>query len=79
MFMLFPSEAFRAAGGFDPRFFLYYEDVDLCARLRTLGYACVYQPETAVIHDARRASRRDLRLMGIHAVSALRYLTRRYG
>lgn len=78
MFMLFRSEAFRAVGGFDERFFLYYEDVDLCARLRQRGLRCVFQPEASVIHDARRASRRDLRLMGIHAASALRYLTRRY-
>jgi len=78
MFMVFRSDAFREAGGFDERFFLYYEDVDLCARLRARGYACVYQPEATVVHDARRASRRNLRLMGIHAASALRYLTRRY-
>lgn len=78
MFMVFRSDAFREAGGFDERFFLYYEDVDLCARLRARGYACIYQPEATVVHDARRASRRNLRLMGIHAASALRYLTRRY-
>jgi hypothetical protein len=38
----------------------------------------VFQPEASVIHKARRASRRDLRLMGVHAASAVRYLTRRY-
>ncbi len=78
MFMLFRSDAFRAARGFDERFFLYYEDVDLCRRLRRLGHSCVFQPEASVIHDARRASRRNLRLMGIHAASAVRYLVRRY-
>lgn len=78
MFMQFRSDAFRAAGGFDERFFLYYEDVDICRRLRLLGYGCVFQPAASVVHDARRASRRDLRLMGIHAASALRYLTRGY-
>lgn len=78
MFMQFRSEAFRAAGGFDERFFLYYEDVDICRRLAALGFGCVFQPAAAVVHDARRASRRDLRLMGIHAASALRYLTRGY-
>jgi hypothetical protein len=78
MFMLFRSDAFRAAGGFDERFFLYYEDVDLCRRLSALGHACVYQPQASVIHDARRASRRNLRLMGLHAASAMRYLARRY-
>jgi hypothetical protein len=78
MFMAFRSEAYRAAGGFDERFFLYYEDVDLCRRLRARGLSAVFHPGVAVVHDARRASRRDPRLMAIHAASALRYLTRRY-
>jgi GT2 family glycosyltransferase len=78
MFMLFRSDAYREAGGFDERFFLYYEDVDICRRLRLRGHRCLFQPEASVIHDARRASRRDLRLMRIHASSAARYLTRRY-
>jgi mannose-6-phosphate isomerase-like protein (cupin superfamily) len=78
MFMLFRSEAFRAVGGFDERFFLYYEDVDVCRRMRALGYSAVYVPDATVIHDARRESRRNPRLMGIHAASALRYLARRY-
>jgi GT2 family glycosyltransferase len=78
MFMLFRSEVFRAIGGFDERFFLYYEDVDLCRRLRARGLATLYHPGVSVIHDARRASRRNPRLMAIHAASVLRYLLRRY-
>lgn len=78
MFMAFRADAYRAVAGFDERFFLYYEDVDMCRRLRARGLATVYQPSVSVIHDARRASRRDLRLMRIHAASALRYLTRSY-
>ena len=79
MFMGFRSDAFRAVSGFDERYFLYYEDVDICRRLKTAGYKTVYEPGVSVVHDARRASRRDLRLMRIHAASALRYLTRNYG
>jgi GT2 family glycosyltransferase len=78
MFMLFRTEAFRAAGGFDERFFLYYEDVDICRRLGLLGFGALYVPEATVIHDARRESRRNPRRMAIHAASALRYLTRWY-
>ena len=78
MFMAFRSEAYRAVGGFDERFFLYYEDVDICRRLHTRGLATVFDPRVSVVHDARRASRRDPRLMVIHTASALRYLTRRY-
>jgi GT2 family glycosyltransferase len=78
MFMVFRSDAYRAVGGFDERFFLYYEDVDICRRLRARHLATVFQPGACVIHDARRASRREPRLMAIHAASALRYLTRNY-
>lgn len=78
MFMLFRSDAFRAAGGFDERFFLYYEDVDICRRLSSLGYGALYVPEATVIHDARRESRRNPRRMATHAASLLRYLARRY-
>jgi hypothetical protein len=78
MFMAFRSEAYGAVGGFDERFFLYYEDVDICRRLRSKGFATMFHPGISVIHDARRASRRDLRLMATHGASALRYLTRVY-
>jgi GT2 family glycosyltransferase len=78
MFMLFTAEAYRAVGGFDERYFLYYEDVDICRRLRARGNKIVYEPAVPVIHEARRASRRDPRLMRMHAASALRYLLSRY-
>lgn len=37
--MLVRGEAFRAVGGFDPGFFMYFEDVDICRRLRAAGWA----------------------------------------
>ncbi len=45
------AEAFRRAGGFDPAFApAYYEDVDLCFRLRAAGGRIVYQPRSVVSH-----------------------------
>mgnify|MGYP001601910621 CR=1 FL=1 len=76
MFMVFRSEVFRAVGGFDEAYFLYYEDVDLCRRLHATGKSVLYNPKAEVVHDARRASRRDLALMRHHAASMLRFLLR---
>jgi N-acetylglucosaminyl-diphospho-decaprenol L-rhamnosyltransferase len=74
MFLLIRADAFRDIGGFDERFFLYYEDVDLCARLWGAGWKVMVHPGVKVVHDARRASRRNLRHMRWHAASLLRYL-----
>lgn len=77
MFMLLRSDAFRAVGGFDEAYFLYYEDVDLCRRLQAAGKSIVYLPAAEVIHDAQRGSRRNPRLALHHLRSALRFLSRR--
>ncbi len=44
------SEALRAVGGFDPGFFLYEEDADLCLRLRRAGWRLAFGPEALVVH-----------------------------
>lgn len=73
MFMLLRSTDYAALGGFDEGFFLYYEDVDLCARLWRSGRRVMLCPEAQVIHDARRASRHNLRHMCWHTGSMARY------
>lgn len=75
MFMLFRSEAYRSAGGFDEAYFLYYEDVDICHRLLSSGKAAVFAPRAEVIHDARRESRRNPKYLFWHLRSMLRYLS----
>lgn len=74
MFMLFRRSVFERVGGFDERYFLYYEDVDLCRRLADLGYRARVVPAVRVVHAARRRSRRNLRHMMWHAASMWRYL-----
>lgn len=78
MCMLFRAEDFRQVGGFDEGFFLYYEDVDICARLWKGGLRVMACPAIQVIHDARRASRRDPRYMRWHVASLLRYLAKHW-
>lgn len=78
MFMLFRREYFAAMRGFDERYFLYYEDVDLCCRLRLSGHDIVLDPAVQVVHHARRSSRRELRYLRWHLSSMLRYFTHTY-
>ncbi|MDD2918626.1 glycosyltransferase [Rhodoferax sp.] len=73
MFMLFSSQVFERLHGFDERYFLYYEDVDLCARLRLEGYRVVVCPQTRVIHHAQRSSHRSLKFLRWHIASMLRF------
>jgi N-acetylglucosaminyl-diphospho-decaprenol L-rhamnosyltransferase len=79
MFMLFRAEAFRAIGGFDERFFLYYEDVDICARLWKAGWRVQLHPEVSVIHAAQRTSRRKALYMATHLASMARYFAKHMG
>lgn len=73
MFMLFRRETFEQFGGFDPRYFLYYEDVDLCARLRLHGYEVALCPDAKVIHHAHRSSHRNFKYMKWHLASMMRF------
>jgi len=73
MFMLFPCSTYEKVGGFDERYFLYYEDVDLCARLRLLGYEVALNPSAKVVHYARRSSHRNPRYLRWHICSMVRF------
>lgn len=48
--MLLPSTVLREVGLFDERFFLYYEDMDLCLRVQRAGYHLYVLPEVSVQH-----------------------------
>jgi GT2 family glycosyltransferase len=78
MFMLFPADVFATVGGFDESFFLYFEDVDICARLRRLRLQVLVVPEARAVHDAQRRSHRDRQHARWHVASMLRYLARRH-
>jgi hypothetical protein len=79
MFMFFRAEAFRDIGGFDDRFFLYYEDVDICARLWQAGWKVMLHPGVSVYHAAQRTSRRSPRYLAWHLSSMARYFAKHWG
>jgi GT2 family glycosyltransferase len=56
-FCIVRREALEEVGEFDPAFFLYYEEVDLCRRMREHGYEVWYRPEIGVTHLGGESSR----------------------
>jgi GT2 family glycosyltransferase len=48
--MLIKREVLEETGGFDPDFFVYYEEVDFCLRVKELGYKLVFIPDSHVWH-----------------------------
>ena len=48
--LLVRGEVLAALGGFDPQFFMYSEETDLCRRIRRAGWRVVYDPAAIVIH-----------------------------
>ena len=75
MFVMFDRAAFVAVGGFDTRYFMYFEDADVCRRLHATGWDVLLTPDAQVVHAAQRASRRSARHLSWHLRSALRFLT----
>ena len=56
-FSIIRAEALRKAGLFDPEFFLYSEEVDLCRRIQGAGYKIRYWPDIVVTHIGGESSR----------------------
>ncbi|MBK9197576.1 glycosyltransferase [Candidatus Skiveiella danica] len=68
-FMLIPAPVFERLAGFDQRYFMYCEDVDICLRLQLLGYRLLPVVSVKVEHEAQHASRRRLRHLVWHVKS----------
>ncbi len=75
MFIAFRYATFAAIRGFDERYFMYMEDVDICHRLQRRGLSVMLDPRAHVVHNAQRASRRSWQHQKWHLRSAFRYLT----
>jgi len=56
-FALIRKTALDAVGGFDERFFLYYEEVDLCLRMNQAGWSIWYWPDVVIRHAGGASSK----------------------
>jgi len=54
--LMFKSEVFKAIGLMDERFFMYYDEVDLCFRLKKAGGKIYFLPDIKIIHHANKSS-----------------------
>jgi GT2 family glycosyltransferase len=72
--MLGRRDALEAVGGFDEGYFMYWEDADLCRRLRARGFEVRYVPAAVAVHLVGESSRtaRVASIRAFHA-SAYRY------
>jgi GT2 family glycosyltransferase len=70
--MLVRRSAIDATGGFDPKFFLYFEDYDWSMRLNKVTHTA-YLPSMRVMHHGGGAARKGLRHIGWFAKSAVRF------
>lgn len=68
-------DAFAAVGGFDPRYWMYFEDIDLCRRLRACGWKIRRVAEAGVDHVGGASHRSDAKKVELYATSQERYLT----
>jgi GT2 family glycosyltransferase len=75
--MLVRRAAFDDVSGFDPRYFLYWEDADLCRRLRARGYEIRYVPGATAVHQVGQSSRtaRAASIKAFHESAYLYYTT----
>lgn len=75
MCLVFDRDTFTALNGFDERYHLYCEDVDICLRVHLIGRAVTWVQCSEVVHDAQRASRRKWRYLTWHMQSLARLVT----
>lgn len=77
-FMFFKKEAYEISGGFDPNIFLFYEEMDVCLRLKKHGYKTVFYPNSTFIHYMGKSST-NVKIKNEFTISYLYVIQKNYG
>jgi len=75
-FLLFKTSIFKEIKGFDTRYFLYMEDVDICRKIDAAGLKKLYYPLEEISHIHRKESSKKVKLFFYHLSSALKYFSK---
>ncbi len=71
-FMFFRTSSLKSFGGFDERYFMYLEDIDITRKATSTGKV-VYWPKAEITHDWARGSHKNWKLMKMHITSVIKY------
>lgn len=74
-FMFLRMSALKQINGFDERFFMYLEDVDLCRRIGAVSRT-VFYPEVSVTHNYEKGSYKNMELLRYHIKSTFQYFNK---
>ncbi len=74
-FMFVSTKAYQEVGGFDLRYFLYMEDIDLTRKLAQVG-DIIYHPHITVTHHWARESARKVKSIKLHLQSVWKYFNK---
>ncbi|OJG55302.1 glycosyl transferase, group 2 family protein [Enterococcus haemoperoxidus] len=75
-FMLIDVDKFKEIGGFDERYFMYFEDNDLCLSFGNAGYKILYTPFETVIHLYEKGAHKNKQLFKIFLQSMIKFFNK---
>jgi GT2 family glycosyltransferase len=75
-FMLARTNLLKKIDGFDEKFFLYFEDYDLCRRIQARGLKTIYYPGSKAIHFWERSAHKSWKFAFMFLASAFKYFNR---
>jgi len=75
-FMFCRTHVLKKVGGFDPQFFMYFEDADLSKRFQNEGYKTVYYPYVNITHLWQRESQKRLIMALVFMISGMKYFNK---